>query len=61
MDAEDGGGVGDVLLVTSERLLDIEFLEFAERFVEKDMAFEHFVDQVFQAVVNQSSFPVSSL
>lgn len=61
MDAEDGGGVRDVLLVTSERLLDIEFLEFAERFVEKDMAFEHFVDQVFQAVVNQSSFPVSSL
>jgi len=61
MDAEDGGGVGDVLLMTSERLLDIEFLEFAERFVEKDMAFEHFVDQVFQAVVNQSSFPVSSL
>lgn len=61
MDAEDGGGVGDVLLVTSERLLDIEFLEFAERFFEKDMAFEHFVDQVFQAVVNQSSFPVSSL
>ena len=61
MDAEDGGGVGDVLLMTSERLLDIEFLEFAERFVEKDMAFEHFVDQVFQAIVNQSSFPVSSL
>jgi hypothetical protein len=25
------------------------------------VAFEHFVDQVFEAVVNQSSFPVSSL
>ena len=61
MDAEDGGGVGDVLLMTSERLLDIEFLEFAERFVEKDMAFEHFVHQGFEAIVNQSSFPVSSL
>ena len=61
MDAEDGGGVGDVLLVTGERLLYIELLEFAERFVEKDVAFEHFVDQVFEAVVNQSSFPVSNL
>ena len=61
MDAEDGGGVGDVLLVTGERLLYIELLEFAERFVEKDVAFEHFVDQVFEAVVNQSSFPVNNL
>jgi hypothetical protein len=24
------------------------------------VAFEHFVDQVFETVVNQSSFPVSS-
>jgi hypothetical protein len=23
------------------------------------MAFEHFIDQVFETVVNQSSFPVS--
>lgn len=61
VDAEDGGCVGDVLLVTGERLLDVELLEFAERFVEKDVAFEHFVDQIFEAVVNQSSFPVSSL
>ena len=61
MDAEHRGCVGDVLLVTGERLLDVELLEFAERFVEKDVAFEHFVDQVFETVVNQSSFPVSSL
>ena len=61
MDTEDGGGVGDVLLVTGERLLDVELLEFAERFIKKDVAFEHFVDQVFKAVVNQSCFPVSSL
>lgn len=61
VDAEDGGRVGDVLLVTGERFLDVELLEFAERFIEKDVAFEHFVDQVFEAVVNQSSFPVSSL
>lgn len=61
MDAEDGSGVGDVLLVTSERLLDIELLEFAERFIQKDVAFEHFVDQGFETIMNQSSFPVSSL
>jgi hypothetical protein len=61
VDAEDGGRVGDVLLVTGESFLDVELLELAERFVEKDVAFEHFVDQVFEAVVNQSSFPVSSL
>ena len=61
VDAQDGGRVGDVLLVTGERLFDVELLEFAEGFVEKDVAFEHFVDQVFKTVVNQSSFPVSSL
>lgn len=60
MDAEDGGRVRDVLLVTGERLLDVELLEFAERFIQKDVAFEHFVHQVFEAVVNQSSLPVSS-
>jgi len=61
MDAEDGRGVGDVLLVTSEGLLDVELLEFAERFIEKDVAFEHFVDQAFESGMDQSSFPVSSL
>ncbi len=60
MDAEDGGCVGDVLLVTGERLLDVELLEFAERFIQKDVAFEHLVHQIFEAVVNQSSLPVSS-
>ncbi len=61
MDAENGGGVGDVLLMTGERLLYIELLEFAESFIQKDVAFEHFVDQVFEAVMNQSSFPVNNL
>ena len=61
MNAEHGSGVGDVLLVTSERFLDVQLLEFAERFIQKDVAFEHFVDQGFETVVNQSSFPVSSL
>src|SRR5215213_7157611 len=36
VDAEDGGRVGDVLFVAGERLLDVQLLEFAERFVEKD-------------------------
>src|ERR1043165_2339107 len=61
VDAEHRGRVGDVLLVTGERLLDVELLEFAERFVQKDVAFEHFVDQAFEARGNESSFPVSSL
>ena len=61
MDTEHGGSVGNVLLVTGERFLDVELLEFAERFVEKDVAFEHFVDQGFKASMNQSSCPVSSL
>ena len=61
MDAEDSRGVGDVLLMTGERLFNIELLEFAERFIQKDVAFEHFVNEAFETVVNQSSFPVSSL
>ena len=61
MDAEHGGSVGDVLLVAGERFLDVELFEFAERFIQKDVAFEHFVDQAFEASMNQSSFPVSSL
>ena len=60
VDAEDGGCFGDVLLVTGEGLLYVELLELPECFVQKDVAFEHFVDQVFETVVNQSSFPVSS-
>ena len=60
VDAEYGGCVGDVLLVSGECLLDVEFLEFAKRFIKKDVAFEHFVYQIFETVVNQSSFPVSS-
>lgn len=61
MDAEDGGRVGNVLLVAGERLLDVELLEFAESLVQKDLAFEHFVDEGFEAIMDQSSFPVSSL
>ena len=61
VDAEDGGCVREVLFVAREGLLDVELLEFAERFIQKDVTFEHFVDQAFEASMNQSSFPVSSL
>jgi hypothetical protein len=49
-----------VLLVAREGLLYIELLEFADGLIQKDVAFEHFVDQAFEAIMNQSSFPVSS-
>ena len=60
MDAEDDGGFGEVLFVTGEGLFDVELFEFADRFVEKDVAFKHFVDQSFESGMNQSSFPVNS-
>ena len=59
MDAEDDGGLREMLLVAREGLLYVELLEFGERLVEKDMALEHFVDQAFESGVNQSSFPVN--
>ena len=61
VDAEDGGGVGDVLLVPRQGFLDVELFEFAQGFIQKDVALEHFVDQAFETVVNQSSFPVNNL
>lgn len=61
VNAEHGRSIRDVLLVPRQGFLDVEFLEFAERFIQKDVALEHFVDQVFETVVNQSSFPVTNL
>jgi hypothetical protein len=60
MDAEDDSGFREVLFVTGEGFLDVELFEFADRFVEKDMAFKHFVDQSFESGMNQSSFPVNN-
>ena len=61
MDAQDGRRVREMLLVARQGLLYVELLEFTQCLIQEDVAFEHFVDQVFETVVNQSSFPVSSL
>ena len=61
MDAQDGGRVGEVLLVAREGLFYVELFEFADGLIQEDVAFEHFVYQGFEAIVNQSSLPVSSL
>ena len=61
MNSEDDGRLREMLLVTGERLLYIELFKLAHRFIKKDVAFEHLVDQVFESGVDQSSFPVSSL
>jgi len=60
MDAEDGGRVREVLLVTREGLLDVELLKLAESLIQKDVALEHLLDQAFESGMNQSSFPVSN-
>ena len=60
MDAEDDGGFGEVLFVTGKGFLDVELFKFADRFIEKDVAFEHFVDESFESGMNQSSFPVNN-
>ena len=61
MNPQHGRSIRDVLLVPRQGFLDVEFFEFAERFIQKDVALEHFVDQAFETVVNQSSFPVTNL
>ena len=50
-----------MLLVPRHGFLNIELFEFAQGFIQKDVALEHFVDQAFETVVNQSSFPVNNL
>ena len=61
VDAEHYGRVGEVLIVFRKGLLNVELFEFAQCLVEKDVAFEHFVDEAFESGVNQSSFPVNNL
>lgn len=60
MDAEDGGRVREMLFVAREGFLYVELLKLAERLIQQDVAFEHFVDQGFESSVNQSSFPVNN-
>src|SRR5689334_13216691 len=48
MDAQDDGGVGEVLFVLGQSLLDVELFELRERFVQKDLSLKHLVDQGFK-------------
>jgi hypothetical protein len=47
--------------MTREGLLDVELLEFTHGLIQKDVTFKHLINQVFEAIVNQSSFPVNNL
>ena len=60
MDAEHRGRIGEVLLVPAEGFFNVELFELAQRLVQKDVAIEHFVDEAFEAGMNQSSFPVNN-
>jgi hypothetical protein len=59
VDAEDEGGLREVLLVAREGLFYVELFEFGEGLIEKDVALEHFVYEAFESGMNQSSFPVN--
>src|ERR1051326_6186805 len=48
MDAEDDGGVREMLFVPGKRLLDVNLFELCKRLVQKDLAFKHLVDQRFK-------------
>ena len=48
------------MLVAQERFFYIELFKLGEGLLEKDVALEHFVDQAFEAGVDQSSFPVNN-
>jgi len=61
MDAEHGGRVREMLLMTREGLLNVELLEFTHGLIQKDVTFKHLINQIFETVVDQSSLPVSSL
>ena len=48
MDAEDFGSVCEVLPVTGQGLFYIDLLELSDRFVQENLAVEHFVYQGFK-------------
>ena len=47
MDADGGGGVAEVLVVSNKSLLDVEFFELGDGFVEHNLAVEHFGNEGF--------------
>ena len=49
MDPERGGCVRDPLLVAGVRFLDVELLEFFQRFIQHDVPVKHVFNYCFQA------------
>jgi hypothetical protein len=47
--------------MTREGFLDVQLLEFTEGLIQQDLTLQHLINQIFQAIVDQSSLPVSSL
>src|SRR6266566_7328757 len=47
VDAENSGSFRQVLSMLGQRLLNIELFKFGECFVQKDLAFQHLLHEVF--------------
>jgi hypothetical protein len=45
VDAENGGSLGQVLSMLFQGLLNLELFKFRECFIQKDLAFQHLLDQ----------------
>ena len=55
VDSEHRGGLREVLFVPRQRLFDIQLFKFGYRFFEKNVAFQHLLYQIFEAVMNHST------
>ena len=60
MDAQDDGGVREVMGVFVERLFDVELLELGEGLVEEDSPLQHLIDQRFQSGAHQEALRCSA-
>lgn len=52
MDAQGGGGFGEVVGVSFQSILDIELFELRHRFIEQNAPVEHFIYQSFHSVAH---------
>ena len=48
MDPEDFGGICEVLPVAGQGLFNIDLLKLSDRFIQKNLTVEHFVNQGFE-------------